>query len=401
MNNVKKPADFKYKGSASTKKLLLMVMLFSLPLIGFFNGVFQLLLLISVAIYSLRKDGIVFQKSFIVFCCITAVYFSAHILVNSSDSAQVRSLVADPVNRIELTIGYYSSFGDINWNYALRYIVYVYVFLSASALISSLKCEEYHRLLKWCLLYCVFIQILFFLVTLGETGTYLLRWAVGQASGEYVNYLSTDGFGVRHSLGFYEPSHMSVVIGSIAAVVASLDRSVKNTIFAVGVVLFFFLLSRSLSVVAVFILFSMIIRLRLSLLFAMAALILAPFFAGVDLDIAGIREIDSGNLLRSIGERFLVPQFSQYKISHFLFGIDFGRVYTTIPIVNQVMIFGALYSVMFGILILRSLRSALCLLVALFVIPQPWFLPPWLALVFLQPVLGNSKELYFRDRSLR
>jgi hypothetical protein len=393
VNNVIEPGNLIYKDRPSSLKLLLIMVLISLPLLGFFNGVFQVLLLLAVALYPVRKDGIVFQKSFIVFCCMTALYFLANNLVNSSDSAQVKSLVADDVNRIELSIGYYSSSGDINWIYALRYIVYVYVFITASAMLSYLKFEEYRRFIKGCLLYCVFIQILLVLVAQNESGVYLLKWGIGQSGQQgYSNYLSTDAFGLRHSLGFYEPSQMSLVIGSIAAVMASLDRSFKNIIFTVGVVLFFFFLSRSLSVFAGFILFSLIIRLTMpALLVIMLISIIVIFTFGVNLEVAVVREFDAANLLRSIGERFLVPEFFQYKISHFLFGIDFGRVYTTIPIINQVMIFGALYSVIFAVCILRSFRSVLGWLAAFFIVPQPWFLPSWIALIFLQSMLVRSK----------
>jgi hypothetical protein len=188
------------------------------------------------------------------------------------------------------------------------------------------------------------------------------------------NFLVRDSFGYRISAGFVEPSLMSVFSGTLAGIIFKYLPKYKK-IFILLSVAFIFIVSRSLSIIIVFFAVHFLHNYFKILFVGAISFILLFILFLKDYFFDGYFSF----LFRSANERLHVPLFD-YHVSQVLFGIDFGQVYSFIPVVNHLMQFGVLGVIIFYVMFRFDVRSFVVYLCISFITPQFWFPMQWICL---------------------
>jgi hypothetical protein len=197
-------------------------------------------------------------------------------------------------------------------------------------------------------------------------------------AGQPPNFMVSDEFGTRISAGFYEPSHMSCFIGVVIGILFGqqlLGRKYLRFIVTTIALALLFLMSRSIALVAISLIIAglfisrSVIRQVLGILFI--GFLGAALFLYVD---------QLSFLFRSSAARFLIPDIESLSWFHFLFGIDYGRAYVFIPLLNQLMQFGIVGTLSLIAFNRLNLTEVLAFFLIFSVAPQFWSLLPWMAL---------------------
>lgn len=376
------------ESGSRVRERLLNLFLLPLPLIGFLGGVFQITSLLAIVVTSFRKKTIVLPAELITlllvfFCCLIL-----QVVTNTYYPVQVDALVTDVSKRSLLTFGSYVSSGSANVSLLIRFLVGFTVFYLVRDLTTKVSSATLVTAIKRVLICCVIFQFLILFAVALLDGAYLLKVAIGQGDPTGPsNYLTTDEFGYRLSLGFYEPSHMSVFLGPLIALQARLISGLRNLLWFFLLTLFFAVTSRSASIVFSFVIIYLILDNRRMLVSLGVGFVLS-LFIGVAQYLSYFRTFDSYNLLRSMFERSHIPEIEGFKSLHWAFGVDFGQVYSFVPIYNQMLTMGLFF---WGVLFLfwrKDLRKIYSFFALFFVVPQPWTLIPWISLGLVHGALS-------------
>jgi hypothetical protein len=159
---------------------------------------------------------------------------------------------------------------------------------------------------------------------------------------------------------------MSVFMGTVFAILFLLRKSFFDSFMIFLLLFLMFMLSRSLAGFIVFLGILMAVRAPIWFMYVLlgAVFISIPF----------IRDfVGDFMLFRSINERLHIPDFTEFGLEHFLFGVGFGNTYAFVPLVNHVLQFGVIGMIVFFLMFNLELRSIMAYLVISFVSPQLWF----------------------------
>ena len=382
-----------YERGDNIRHRLLHLFLMPLPLIGFLGGVFQVTSLLAIVLTSLRKKTIVVPSNLITLLIIFSVCLIFQVVTNTHYSIQIDSLVTDVNKRTELTFGTYVSSGTVNFALLLRFLVAFVIYHLTRDLISKMPSKMLVAVIKNLLVFCVIFQLLLFISVEFLGWAQFLKIAIGQGGNiGPSNYLTSDEFGYRLSLGFYEPSHMSVLIGPLIAIQARLVQGPLYFLASCGLVLFFAFTSRSSAMIFSFVIIYLILDERRFLVSLGVGVVGTVFVVGAEF-LSYVRGIDGYNLLRSLAERTHIPDIDRFHTLHWVFGVDFGQVYSFVPILSQTLTLGLLFSAALFASWRRDLRQIYSFFALFFVVPQPWTLIPWISLGLVHGVLSARREI--------
>ncbi|HIF9110441.1 TPA: hypothetical protein ACX6PT_003224 [Photobacterium damselae] len=260
------------------------------------------------------------------------IVFLQYFLLDGYGSSIVAT-VSDPLLRFSKssTLGYYVINGNISSKYFFLTIVYMfYIYFLVNNIDDK---NEFWDFIKKNIVIYLILSIFIFLVTLDSGFANFLK----SLSGFAPNFLTKDEFGYRISVGFFEPSMMSVYISTILAI-ATKNRNLKY--ISMFTFLILFLLSRSGSLFILYFSIIFFINYKIKFLpFCILVLgILSVSFIPHEIIVKLSKDVF---FLRSLSERLYFPNFELLSYPFFV-GVDYGNVTTFFPILSIIVQIGFL-----------------------------------------------------------
>lgn len=355
-----------------------------------------LLLVFLVEVLSAIKKGL--KKQYFIRCFFLILLFILIFLCQKyfyqGVEGEVYSSVSDVSYREVITLGSYRLSGDVDVRDVIKFIFCLFLGVVVVLNRKKLSLIDYKRELGILLLSAFFLQAgLLLLVQFLEVSEFF-KFLVGQSGGVAQNHLTIDQFGYRLSLGFYEPSQMSLFMGSVIGAYVSLERNKKKMLMAVLVGLFLFVTSRSITIIF----WAGCVHYLLVCSKKMLILFVGFMVAGIGCFSVVKKYIVGFSLFRSLHERSYFPDIDA-PILGFLIGFDFGQVYSFIPLVGMVMQVGLVGVVALFFLVECRVRVAILVVLVFTIAPQMWYSLQWLSVAVLylassQCQIENASKVY-------
>lgn len=318
------------------------------------------------------------------FGIILAVVLAQSILRN--ENATIVAMVSDLAFREVMTKGIYSMENGINWLSFFRMFVIVTVTLMLTVVVNrTARPEKYITYL----VYYALASFLFVFVLANSVGADQFKAIIAPLTSlETSNYLVSDEFGYRISGFFHEPSHASIFFGTVFAAFFVLRQAVLSRVSILVILFAFFMMSRSLSIFAVFV---VALYFLYAPKWASLGALIALTMLQVILRIVAEYYAEFG-LFRSVYERAFESEMYNATTLDQMLGFDFGQVYSFEPIVGLTLQIGSIGLVGLYFILQRDIRTFGFLVFSFTLIPQLWYYPAWGAVgVFM--IALHAKEM--------
>lgn len=317
-----------------------------------------------------KRETYIILYSMIVFLSVISLQF---FLLNN-DGSTILATVTDPLLRLSKssTLGHYLINGDVLGKYVFLTICYMfYVFF----LCNNLKDEnDFWDLIKKNIIVYLILSIIIFVLTFNQSLVFFIKGL----SGFSPNYLTQDEFGYRISVGFFEPSMMSVYISTILAI-AIKNKKIRYISIFTFVVLF--LLSRSGSLLILYLSIIVLINYKVKVIPFIVFVFLFILLSLVPHDVVANLSQDVF-FLRSLSERLFFPDINLLSYPFFI-GIDYGNVTTFFPIISIIIQVGVLGSIIFFIITRCNLSLIVIIFLLISVSRNIASYELWMAIFFL------------------
>ncbi|WP_376869695.1 hypothetical protein AB5G97_07425 [Aeromonas veronii] len=288
----------------------------------------------------------------------------------------------------------YDAMGTIELNGNVDFVAIFKMFTYFSLVflfLSNIKC-----LYDWCDLFIIIVRlnvilviVIFFLCYSDLALAMLKKLALNSP-----NFLTVDDIGNRVSGFYYEPSQFSLMMSTVLASLYFFSRDKKTKVQIVFSLLLFFSVSRSVTLLASFLLcITLLYRPRLFVAFSLVSLLLMFNSDSIIESIYG-----SSSLFRSLLARTVVTNFS-LSFPYNMFGGDFGQVTSFYPFYG--IIFQTGYLGLFLVFIILKFRIPLAMLILLLfsVSPRLWYFDIYLPATFIY-IAYYSRELAIVERKV-
>lgn len=318
------------------------------------------------------------------FCIILAVVLAQSILRN--ENATIVAMVSDLAFREVMTKGIYSMENGINWLSFFRMFVIITVTLMLTVVVNrTAQPEKYITYL----VYYALASFLFVFILANSVGADQFKAIIAPLTSlDTSNYLVSDEFGYRISGFFHEPSHASIFFGAVFAAYFVLRQDVLSRISILVILFVFFTMSRSLSILAVFV---VTLYFLYAPKWASLGALIALTMLQVILRVVAEYYAEFG-LFRSVYERAFESEMYNATTLDQMLGFDFGQVYSFEPIVGLTLQIGSIGLVGLYFILQRDIRTFGFLVFTFTLVPQLWYYPAWGAVgVFM--IALHAKEM--------
>lgn len=306
--------------------------------------------------------------------------------IHQNENVTIIAMVSDQSLREVITKGTYSMENGVDWGSFLRTTVISSVTLMLTVVVNRTGQQE--KYISYLINFAL-ASVLIVLILANGLGADQFKEIIAPfTSLETGNYLTSDQFGYRISGFFHEPSHSSVFFGTLLATRLALQQTVWGYISSLAILFAFFLMSRSIGILAIFII-------TLYFLYAPKWASLVAMLGSAMLQVILI--IVSGyfpqfGLFRSVYERALSSEVYNATTLDWFLGFDFGEVYSFEPIVGLTLQIGIVGLVGLYFILQRDVRTIGFFVFSFTLMPQLWFYPAWGAVgVFM--IALQAKEM--------
>ena len=313
-----------------------------------------------------------------------------------NNEATIIGMVSDIDLREILTRGVYGMENGVDTFAFVRFLILVTLFVFLWEALA--KDENLDKFLRASSLIIVSSFIFVFLAVSVLGGDEFKKIISPISSLNSPNYLTQDSFGYRISGFFHEPSQASVFAGTALACSFLIVKGLTQKLFAVASVFVVFFLSRSFTVIPVFLIAAVL--LRSSRAFSLMVMVFL-FFAQVVLRFLADRYWETG-LFRSLYERSFKSEVFEARAIDVLFGYDFGEIYSFEPLFGAALQVGYVGLLAIFFFLRRDVSTFVFALFCFAVVPQLWYSSAWLAIgmfsltkMRLDETLGNRRPYRF------
>jgi hypothetical protein len=288
-----------------------------------------------------------------------------------NEGVVVISMVSDVRFREVITKGTYHMENGVNLVSAFRMILFAVVAVIFAVLLNRTNEQVRHITILKNFVLATFLIVFVSVNVMGADQFKALIAPLTSLDSE--NYLTSDNYGYRISGFFHEPSQSSLFLGTSLAALFVLKRSILYRLHVLIVLLVFFMMSRSISIMAQFtITFVFLCTPRWV---SLAALVGSIFLQAL-LKYVASYFVTTG-LFRSIYERSFSSEVHGATIMDWLLGFDFGQVYSFEPIVGIALQIGAIGIVGLYVILQRDIRIFAFAVFSFTLAPQLWYFPAW------------------------
>ncbi len=303
-----------------------------------------------------------------------------------NEHTNVVAMVTDQALREVITKGNYGMQNGVAWVSFIRMIVFALITIMFVASIDRTNTRE--RYVAYLVNFAVASFVIVFVLANAMGANQFKALISPITSLETANYLTYHGNALRISGFFHEPSHSSLFFGTALAALFVLRRGFFSRVRVIVILFVFFLMSRSMGILAVFIF-------ALYFLYAPKWGALAALFASVFLQAIlsfWAEYYATTGLFRSVNERSFRSEVYNATSQQWLVGFDFGQVYSFEPFVGLTLQIGILGLVGMYFILQREIRTFGFFIFAFSLTPQLWFYPAWGSVgVFM--IALHAKEL--------
>ncbi|MDP4062068.1 hypothetical protein RBLE17_18250 [Rhodobacteraceae bacterium LE17] len=201
------------------------------------------------------------------------------------------------------------------------------------------------------------------------------------------NYLTQDQYGYRLSGFFHEPSQASIVFGTSLACLAYMRSKIRWFLVLTVLAILYFFMSRSLTILVIFLV--CLILLNTPRIFSV--IFICTLFGFQTIISVFHNQILPTGLIRSIYERAFASQFEIADWRNFLFGTDFGEVYSFEPIWGIHLQVGYIGLIALYFILQRDVRAYAFAVTCFTIAPHLWFAPSWFALAIF--LIGSDRSV--------
>ncbi|WP_370546866.1 hypothetical protein [Edwardsiella tarda] len=331
------------------------------------------------------------RRNFIFLLAPTSFIIIAFIQYNLNYNGEsIFGVLSDVSLRTYDTMGAINLSGNVNFVDVFKMATY---FLLVFLLYNNIKSlSEWHDFFKKIIKLNFFVVIPIFLFSFSPFLVSMLKAIALNSS----NFLTVDDFGYRISGFYYEPSQFSLMMSTVLAILYFSSKDIAEKGKIIFVLFVFFLLSRSVTLVASFLLCSFLLY-RPKTFVAFSCCI---FFIVINSEKIIELVYGSSPLFRSLLARTVITNYT-LTFPYNMFGADFGNVTSFYPFYG--IVFQSGYFGLLIVFLMFKFRIPLIMLILLLfsVSPRLWYIDIYLPSLFLFVVYSYQYVNRIEEANLR